>query len=130
VINASASAIPTGKGVTLDNNQPFPIVGWIEVGYAANSAVSGSGDGTGAFTKTLFDLNGKWASGGIPGPVVSVTGNSIAVDMSVYHRPAAHGSVLDDSHITVTFPDDKTYTGTLQLPNIVKWSNNSEWTKV
>ncbi len=83
-----------------------------------------------ATAKTLIDLNGKWAYGGVPGPVISVNGNSIAVNMSAYHRPSAHGSILDSTDITVTFPDDKTYTGKLQLPNTIKWSNNSAWTKV
>jgi hypothetical protein len=83
-----------------------------------------------ATTRTLIDLNGKWASGGAPGPVISVNGGAIAVDMSAYHRPAAHGSVLDSSDISVSFPDDKTYIGKLQPPNTIHWSNNSAWTKV
>ena len=32
-------------------------------------------------------------------------------DMSAYHRPTASGRVLDSTHISVNFPDDKTYTG-------------------
>jgi len=80
--------------------------------------------------KTLIDLNGTWASGGAPGPVVSVHGNSIAVDMSAYHRPAAQGTVVGEADITVTFPDDKTYTGKLQPPRTIQWSNSSTWTKV
>ena len=80
--------------------------------------------------KTVIDLNGKWASGGSPGPVISVTGNAITVDMSAYKRPTAHGSVIDASSITVTFPDDKVYTGKVGVPNSIRWSNNSAWTKV
>jgi hypothetical protein len=83
-----------------------------------------------ATAETLISLNGAWASGGVPGPVMSVNGNSITVDMSAYHRPSAHGSIVDRSHISVTFPDDKTYTGILELPGTIKWSNNSAWTKV
>jgi len=79
---------------------------------------------------TLVDLNGRWASSGVPGPIISVNGSSIIVDMSAYHRPSAHGSIVDSSDITVTFPDDKTYAGKLQLPNMIRWSNNSAWTKV
>lgn len=82
-----------------------------------------------ASSNTLVDLNGKWASGGVPGPVISVNGNSIAVDMSAYHRPSAQGSIVDNTTITVTFPDDKTYSGKL-TPNTITWSNNSTWTKV
>ncbi|MDQ2775883.1 MAG: hypothetical protein M3Y57_13350 [Acidobacteriota bacterium] len=83
-----------------------------------------------ASAKTLIDLNGKWASGGIPGPIISVNGSLFSVDMSAYHRPLAHGSVVDSSDISVTFPDDKTYSGKLQLPNKITWSNSSTWTKV
>ena len=78
---------------------------------------------------TLFDLNGTWASGGVPGPVISVTGPSISVDMSAYKRPTASGMIVDNSDITVTFPDDKAYTAKLQLPNVILWSNTSAWTK-
>lgn len=80
--------------------------------------------------RTVLDLRGQWVSGGVAGPFFSVTGNSITIDMSASHRPQASGSVLDSTHISVHFPDDKTYTGVLQAPNVIKWSNNSDWTKV
>ena len=80
--------------------------------------------------ETVLNLNGQWASGGVPGPIISVDGVSILVDMSAYRRPSARGSIVNSSNITVNFPDDKTYTGILQLPNTIKWSNNSTWTKV
>ncbi len=79
---------------------------------------------------TLIDLNGRWASGGSPGPVISVVSTSLTIDMSAYHRPPAHGSITDASTITVTFADDAIYTGHLELPNILRWSNGSTWTKV
>jgi hypothetical protein len=78
----------------------------------------------------VINLNGKWASGGAPGPIIAVSGNAISVDMSAYHRPTAQGTILDSTDITVTFPDDKTYTAKLQAPNTIAWSNNSTWTKV
>lgn len=40
VINANASAIPAGQGITVDNNQPYPITGWIEVGYVTETEVN------------------------------------------------------------------------------------------
>jgi hypothetical protein len=83
-----------------------------------------------ATIQTVIDLKGAWASGGVRGPVISVTGNGITIDMSAYHRPPAHGSIVDGSTISVTFPDDKTYTGKLQAPATIHWSNNSAWTKV
>ena len=79
---------------------------------------------------TVLNLNGKWASGGIPGPAIAVSGNSIDVDMSAYNRPTAHGTISDSSDIMVTFPDDKAYTGKLLPPFEIFWSNNSAWTKV
>lgn len=77
-----------------------------------------------------IDLNGTWAYAGVPGPVISVQGSSISVDMSIYKRPTATGSILNSSEISVSFPDDTTYTGKLQPPNTIQWSNNSAWTKV
>ena len=83
-----------------------------------------------ATINTVVNLNGRWASGGTQGPVISVASRSLTVDMSAYHRPAAHGSIVNDHTITVTFPDDKTYTGTLEPPNALRWSNGSVWTNV
>ena len=110
------------------------------VEHAGTDSASGCGGNSRYFTTitistvataaTLMDLNGKWESGGVPGPVISVDGNSIAVDMSAYRRPLAKGLVVDGSNISVTFPDDKTYTGRLSLPKTITWSNNSTWTKV
>jgi hypothetical protein len=80
--------------------------------------------------QTIIDLNGNWASGGVPGPVITVTGNSLAIDMSVYGRPTARGAILDNADIWATFPDDDSYTGKLQAPGEIIWSNNSAWTKL
>lgn len=79
---------------------------------------------------TLFDLSGRWASGGVAGPVISVNNPFISVDMSTFNRPTATGRIVDSSDITVTFPDADTFTGKLQLPNTILWSNHSAWTKV
>jgi hypothetical protein len=49
--------------------------------------------------------------------------------MSDFDRPAAHGTIIDNSTIKVTFPDDQTYTGTLVGPNAIRWSNGSTWTR-
>ncbi|HXC94849.1 MAG TPA: hypothetical protein VNU92_04065 [Edaphobacter sp.] len=78
---------------------------------------------------TLIDLNGMWASGGAPGPVITVFSNSFSVDMSAYGRPTAHGTILSASSISVNFPDAATFAGTLQPPGTIIWSNNSAWTK-
>jgi hypothetical protein len=137
-VDMSAYKRPTANGSILDNSditvtfpddntytgklQPPGTIAWSNNSFWTK-VVPGS-------VPTLIDLNGAWASGGVPGPVISVSGNSISVDMSAYKRPTAHGSVIDSSHITVTFPDDKTYTGILQLPSTIVWSNNSAWTKM
>ena len=57
--------------------------------------------------RTVLDLGGEWEIGGVTGPFISVTGNSISIDMTALHRPAASGAVLDSTHISVHFPDDK-----------------------
>ena len=85
---------------------------------------------------TQMDLNGNWTAGGTQsahiyeGPECTPVGQcvSILIDMSAYGRPNATGSVVDPSTITVNFPDDKTYTGQLQPPNTIKWSNGTTWT--
>jgi hypothetical protein len=79
---------------------------------------------------TIFDLNGKWTGGTGPGPFISVNANDISVDMSAFGRPTAHGSVIDSSTISVTFPDDRTNTGRLLSPNSILWSDNTLWTKI
>jgi hypothetical protein len=77
-----------------------------------------------------IDLNGTWTDGRGPGPVISVQGTAITVDMSRFNRPTAHGTVIDERHISVTFPDDRTYTGQLVLPDEIVWSNGSAWQKL
>jgi hypothetical protein len=78
---------------------------------------------------TVFELAGSWAAAGSPGPKITRSGNALTVDMSAYRRPAAHGSVIDPQDITVTFPDDATYSGKLVPPGTITWSNRSSWTK-
>jgi hypothetical protein len=128
----SLAALPAGKGITIDNSdsQPYPVTGWLEIGWGGTGTPLAAEGNPTASIATVVDLNGVWASGGVAGPVISVNGNSISVDMSAYNRPTAQGSIVDSSDITVTFPDDKTYTGKLQLPGTIAWSNNSSWTKM
>jgi len=125
VINTPITQLQANKGITIDNSQPYPITGWIEVKWGEAAVSVDQGNPTAGLIKTIFDLNGKWSGG----PVISVSGNAITVDMTALKRPTAHGSVTDASDITVTFPDDKTYTGKLQGPNKIIWSNNTTWTK-
>jgi hypothetical protein len=78
---------------------------------------------------TVFDLNGSWSDGSPWIAVIYEGPTSLTVDMSDFDRPAAHGSIIDSSTITVTFPDAQTYTGRLQGPKTIRWSNGSTWTK-
>jgi hypothetical protein len=78
---------------------------------------------------TKFDLNGNWTDGSPWIAVISAGPVSLTVDMSDYERPNAHGNIIDSSTITVTFPDDRGYTGTLIDPRTIRWSNGSTWTK-
>ena len=86
---------------------------------------------------TRIDLNGNWTAGSTQsahiyeGPACTLQPQcvSIMIDMSAYGRPNAHGSVVDPSTISVKFPDDKTYTGQIQAPNTIQWSNGTTWTK-
>jgi len=131
-VDMSAYGRPAAQGTILSASS-------ISVNFPDAATVTGSLQPPGtimwsnnsAWTKfaLLFDLNGVWASGGVPGPVIAVTGISISIDMSAYGRPTAHGKILGASSITVTFPDAATFTGTLQLPSTIAWSNNSAWTK-
>ena len=52
------------------------------------------------------------------------------MNMSRFNRPTAHGTIIDQTHISVTFPDAGTYTGDLLGPDTIIWSNNSEWLKL
>lgn len=79
---------------------------------------------------TVINLNGSWTDGSPRNADISVLFTSLTIDMSAFGRPTAHGSIVDGSTITVTFPDDATYTGSLQPPGTIRWSNGSAWTKV
>jgi hypothetical protein len=82
-----------------------------------------------------IDLNGAWADSTNRGPaVISVqaparVGQAITVDMSRFNRPTAHGTITDERHISVTFPDAGTFTATLLESGTIFWSNNTIWTK-
>ena len=135
-IDMSASRRPTAAGTILNSSRisvKFPddkttYTGTLQAPNLIKWSDNSSWAKVQAIT-TLFDLNGKWMSGGVLGPVITVHGNSIAIDMSATHRPAASGSVIDASRISVKFPDDKSYTATLEKPDALRWSDNSVWTK-
>lgn len=80
-----------------------------------------------------IDLAGLWVESvsGRAAPVITTSGNQISIDMSANGRPEAHGTMIDDSHITVHFPDDgRSYIGRLIPPGTIFWSNDTAWIKV
>jgi hypothetical protein len=118
------NALPMSQ-LVVDAKQPFPVRGWLKLAWVKPTATTGAG-GT---INTIFELSGSWSAGGKPGPKISRSGNALTIDMSAYHRPAAHGSIIDPQTIAVTFSDDTTVTGRLLPPGTIAWSNQSSWIK-
>jgi hypothetical protein len=76
-------------------------------------------------------LNGDWTDGSTrtahiyQGPLSPL----IKIDMSDFGRPWANGSIAGGVNtISVTFPDDQTYTGQI-VGNTIRWSNGSVWVR-
>jgi hypothetical protein len=99
--------------------------------YATNTTISS----TAAITP-VFDLNGRYNAGGVPGPIVHLSGNVITVDMSAYHRPNATGTLILPTYGHLTFTDDKTVpNGTYDVyftapKTIMFQQNKSTWLKI
>jgi hypothetical protein len=96
---------------------------------APNKIIWSNGSAWTKIINTVFDLNGSWTDGSARTAVIYAGPSAIRIDMSDYDRPDAHGSIVDASDIKITFPDDKTYTGQVQSPNRIRWSNGSVWTR-
>lgn len=85
----------------------------------------------------VIDLNGGWMDQGGNRPYIYLYGDSnyssgytIAVDLFLSNRPDGVGYIVDGSTISVYFPDDKDYTGKIeQNGRVIRWSNNTVWTK-
>lgn len=82
-----------------------------------------------------FDINGHYNAGGQLGPIVTTSGNSIAIDMSFYGRPNATGTILNPTTAQFVFTDDKTvpngtYTVQIDAPGTLYFiQNKSSWSK-
>jgi hypothetical protein len=77
-------------------------------------------------------LEGEWKalednSQGPPRARIFMSSLTISINMSEYGRPTAHGSILDDFTFSVTFPDAGTFTGKMEKPNRINWSNGTVW---
>jgi hypothetical protein len=81
-------------------------------------------------SKTVIDLEGKWETSDHHKVDISQSGTKFTVDMSAYDRPTAYGSIVNDSAIEVTFPDDQSYNGKLVSSDKIEWSNNSTWKEI
>jgi hypothetical protein len=80
--------------------------------------------------KPPLDLNGIWTAGDSREIRISVKDNTILIDMSAFKRPTVQGVFIDNKTISVNFGDVKTiFTGTLQSPDKILWSNGTQWTK-
>lgn len=83
------------------------------------------------YIDTVLPVQGIWSAGDSKTiRIMVLDDNYLNVSMSAYRRPKAHGSILNASTITVTFPDDQTYTGTLQPPDKIRWSNGTVWRRM
>jgi hypothetical protein len=84
--------------------------------------------------KDMSFLAGSWTFEGADGHEArisvsdqSIKGQSIKINMEEFGRPNALGSVINDSTIEVTFPDDRTYTANVEEIRKIKWSNGTVW---
>lgn len=85
----------------------------------------------------VIDLNGAWVDQSGNRPYIylfsdsgSSSGYAISVDLSLMNRPNGVGYVVDGLTISVYFPDDSVFTGTIeQNGRQISWSNNTVWRK-
>jgi hypothetical protein len=131
-INMSAFDRPTATGTIVDSadiTATFPDDKTYKGQLVGNAIRWSNGSQWTKVVNTIFDLNGSWSDGSPWIAIIFAGPVSLTVDMSDFDRPTAHGSIVDSSNITMTFPDDRTYTGTLIGPRTLRWSNGSTWTK-
>jgi hypothetical protein len=85
-------------------------------------------------TDNFGRLSGLWTDGSPNWAVISLRRGSsnFTIDMSDWHRPAASGTLRNDTSLTANFPDERSHQGTLEFssPGRIVWDNNSQWTKV
>jgi hypothetical protein len=133
-INMSAFGRPAAHGSILGNST-------IRVNFPDDNTFTGKLErpitirwSNGTVWKKVIDiasvLGGYWTAVGPQRAVISVSSQSITINMSAFGRPAAHGSIINDSTFTVNFPDDRTYAGTLEGPETIRWSNDTVCTKM
>jgi len=108
-----------GKKVTWDNNST-----WLKYSPANPYQEPASPIATGASSTACKGASGVYGYGSI---VVGQDGKTVNVYVGD-NRPLAYGTCTDAGALTVTYPDDKTLTGTISATT-VSWSNGTSWTK-
>jgi hypothetical protein len=86
----------------------------------------------------VIDLNGAWVGPSGERPYIYVynapnagAGYTISVDQSLSNRPDGFGYFVNGSTISMVFPDDRDYTGTIEgNGRTIRWSNNTVWNKL
>jgi len=131
-IDMSAFGRPTANGTIdgfADITAIFPDDKTYKGQLVGNAIKWSNGSQWTKVVNTVFDLNGSWSDGSPWIAVISEGPVALTVDMSDFDRPTAQGKIIDSPTITVTFPDDRAYTGNLIAPRTITWSNGSTWTK-
>ena len=107
--------------------------GSLMVGYYPEGCKSPANESWPLYLKNVSDKKivfaGVWLYEGKPGPVISVSGDNVTIDMSAYNRPEATGRIVSDNKISVTFKDDSTFTGELFDKKRIEWSNGTVWNR-
>ncbi len=86
----------------------------------------------------VIDLNGAWEDQSGVRPYIYLysspsagAGYTITVDLSLVNRPDGFGAFVGGSTISIVFPDDRDYTGTIEANGrTIRWSNNTVWNKL
>jgi hypothetical protein len=86
----------------------------------------------------VIDLNGAWVGQSGERPYIYVyndpaasAGYTIAAEMYLLNRPDGIGFFINGSTLSVYFPDDNNYTGTIEgNGRTIRWSNNTVWNKL
>jgi hypothetical protein len=86
----------------------------------------------------VIDLNGAWVGPSGERPYIYVynepgaaAGYMITVDLSLENRPDGSGYFPSGSTLSIVFPDDRDYTGTIDANGLtIRWSNNTVWNKL
>lgn len=120
------SATPAYRNSNMNLQKWAPIVGSIAV-FIVSLTPLANAKPIPSKAAICSPVNGQWYFKGSPGPIITQKGRQLSVDMSAYGRPTATGKFLNETQIEVTFPDDATFIGTLNLRGRISWNNGTVW---